>query len=407
MCCASREASQHVKQYIDKNDIELNAKEFKPKPLEEHWNSEHMKGVRKRMMNGETLPECEVCNHRILNHDVYRSYFNHLFGSHRDSILAQTAEDGTYLPLPTSFDYRFTNLCNFKCRMCGPQLSSAWTAEGVRNHNQDAIDTAYWKTVTKWFFENHVEPEFLAAIEEKRIEEIYWVGGEPLLWDIHWKSMKRIHELDLGKQIYIRYNTNLSHIFFNGNSLFGLLQDVRDWEICASIDGTGKIGEYIRTGLDYKSWRKHYQRGLESQKKPTQMRLDFTLTLPGMFDIENMVALSQETNTQLLTKLVYAFDPSIVMSPMALPREILNRLVDERLSKVDSHWMRTPLVKTLESLKTRKTFEEEWPDRYHDGLKNGKRRLLHLESIRKFEQPITMQEILGMDPQVLQWWNSI
>jgi hypothetical protein len=32
------------------------------------------------MMAGETLPECEVCNDKLLNTDVYRSYFNQMFG---------------------------------------------------------------------------------------------------------------------------------------------------------------------------------------------------------------------------------------------------------------------------------------------------------------------------------------
>ena len=34
----------------------------------------------------------------------------------------------TLLWSPT-FDYRVSNLCNFKCPMCGEQLSSTWEAE--------------------------------------------------------------------------------------------------------------------------------------------------------------------------------------------------------------------------------------------------------------------------------------
>ena len=30
---------------------------------------------------------------------------------------------------PISYDYRISNLCNFKCRMCGDQLSSSWESE--------------------------------------------------------------------------------------------------------------------------------------------------------------------------------------------------------------------------------------------------------------------------------------
>ena len=32
------------------------------------------------------------------------------------------------------------------------------------------------------------------AEENSEIEEIYWAGGEPLVWPAHWRYMKRIIE---------------------------------------------------------------------------------------------------------------------------------------------------------------------------------------------------------------------
>ena len=34
--------------------------------------------------------------------------------------------DSTSINKVESFDYRFSNLCNFSCRMCGDMLSSSW-----------------------------------------------------------------------------------------------------------------------------------------------------------------------------------------------------------------------------------------------------------------------------------------
>ena len=56
MCCASTEKAESFKQYIDTGSDQ---KEYNPKTLDEHWNSEHMKSVRRRMMAGEELPECQ------------------------------------------------------------------------------------------------------------------------------------------------------------------------------------------------------------------------------------------------------------------------------------------------------------------------------------------------------------
>jgi hypothetical protein len=59
----------------------------------------------------------------------------------------------------------------------------------------------------------------------------------------------------------------------------------------------------------------------------------------------------------------------------------------------------------LVQLKTRPTFQEQWPEEYKLGLIKGKRRILHLESIRN--QSITFEEILIQRPEILNWWNQI
>ena len=88
-----------------------------------------MRSVRTRMMAGETLPECEVCNDKLLNTNVYRTYFDHLFGHKLKDVYASTDASGATSMEPVSWDYRFSNLCNFKCRTGGDMLSSSWEAE--------------------------------------------------------------------------------------------------------------------------------------------------------------------------------------------------------------------------------------------------------------------------------------
>jgi sulfatase maturation enzyme AslB (radical SAM superfamily) len=139
--------------------------------------------------------------------------------------------------------------------------------------------------ITK-FQDQQVEQEFSDAVEQGRVEEVYWVGGEPLMYEQHWRYMKRIIELGDGPRLYARYNTNLSRIDYRGVNLYrDILSHVRDWQICASLDGTGATGEYIRTGLDYEQWRRNFALGLDISQNRRQMRIDFTLTLPGLFEV--------------------------------------------------------------------------------------------------------------------------
>jgi len=404
MCCASREPAQNFEQYID---TKSGTGRYIPVTLEEHWNSPHMQSVRRRMMAGETLPECEVCNDKLLNTDVYRSYFWHLFKHKYDDVIGKTDLNGRTSMLPVSWDYRFSNLCNFKCRTCGDMLSSSWETE-QRQHQMidwtNAKNTWMQPDVRReitQFQDTQIEEEFSRAVEEHRVEEIYWVGGEPLMYEQHWRYMKRIIELGDGPRVYARYNTNLSRVRYGGVDLFDdILAHIRDWQICASLDGTQQIGEYIRTGLDYEQFCRNFEHGLEYAINPRQMRLDFTLTLPGMFETGAMEKLSQTYGVQLLAKVIFSFSPDIIMSPLALPRTILDPWIDE-LAGRSAGAMRDVLLQ----LKTRPTFAEQWPDTYRAGLAKGKARVLKLESIRT--QKITMSEILSARPTVKEWWDQI
>jgi hypothetical protein len=405
MCCASREPAQNFRQYID---TESGSGRYIPITLDQHWNSEHMRSVRQRMLAGEVLPECEVCNDKLLNTSVYRDYFWHLFQHKLPDIMESTAKDGTTTMQPVSWDYRFSNLCNFKCRTCGDMLSSAWESEqkthGMVNWSDPKNNWMQPGTRDQisQFQDTQIESEFSSAVENHSVEEVYWVGGEPLMYEQHWRYMKRIIELGDGGRVYARYNTNLSRVDFRGVNLYSdILDHVRDWQICASLDGTGEIGEYIRTGLDYSRFRANFEAGLKHQRNRRQMRLDFTLTLPGMFEVDAMQALAAEYNVELLTKVIFSFSPDIIMSPLALPRHLLDPWLDELIATCTVASMRD----VLSQLKSRPTFEQQWPDTYQAAIAQGKARVLKLESIRPCA--VTMQSILNNRKEIGDWFNGI
>ena len=113
-------------------------------------------------------------------------------------------------------------------------------------------------------------------------------------------------------------------------------------------------------------------------------------------------------NVSLLSKVIFAFSPDILLSPLALPRDILIPFIENIQKEIK------PLITTrtqslwdvLEHLKTRKTFAEQWQDTFKEEAIRGKKHLLKLESIRK-DANITMEKILSARPEVLEWWNSI
>ena len=397
LCCASREPAQSFKQYIDTGN---DAKEYKPLTLKQHWNSDHMKSVRLRMMAGEELSECEVCDHKLLNTDVYRSYWNQLFKDRVDEAYDSTDETGATTMQTISFDYRFNNLCNFKCRMCGDMLSSSWEAESRKNktwtkESQPWMASPLREQIIK-FQDTQVVQEFVEAVETKTIKEIYWCGGEPLMWDMHWKAMQRIIELGFAKEVYVRYNTNLSRTSFKGTKLFDLLPQFQDWQVCSSLDGTGEVGEYIRDGLNYEQWLRNFKEGMAVAKTAREMRLDYTITMPGLLELKNMFDLSQELNTEILTKVMFTFSNDEILSPLALPKELLHTIIDEALEYMEPRATRKQrsLIDVIKNLKNRETFT---------ATKKGKERQERIDKIRR--QDIT--KILAKDKRILDWWKTI
>jgi hypothetical protein len=130
------------------------------------------------------------------------------------------------------------------------------------------------------------------------------------------------------------------------------------------------------------------------------MRIDFTLTLPGMFEVVKIQELARELDVDVLAKVVFSFSPDIVLSPLALPKTILHPWLDELIPKTSG-----ALLDVLTQLKSRPTFDEQWPDIYQTSIAKGKARVLQLESIR--QDKLTLADILLERREVYEWYQSI
>jgi Iron-sulfur cluster-binding domain len=421
LCCASREEHSFQKQYIDASNDEkygtvkeskTDANDFNPLTLEEHWNSAYMRDIRKKLMAGERISQCDVCNDDILSISSYRKWFTGvLFKDKIEAAFEQTDEDG-YTTMPAiSFDYRYSNLCNFKCRMCGEQLSSSWESEKKKHdlwtpQNQPFMLPEVKQKMTL-FQRNVVEPEFKKAISDGIVEEIYWVGGEPLMYDIHWWALEEMIQNNSAKNCYLRYNSNLSRIEYKGMNLFDYLPQFKNWLMCASIDGTGQIVEFIRKGIVWEDWLENFKTGLASPHGKDRMMFDLTITGPGMFALKDLFDLSLELDVRIETKIMFAFHPDIVFSPFAWPKHILDRKIDELLQYMDpvATHKQMSLVNTLKEMKRRPTFAEQWPDSHKKSFFNGRNWQNKLDVIRQEQHRI--EDIYKEDNELYDWWTQI
>ena len=129
------------------------------------------------------------------------------------------------------------------------------------------------------------------------------------------------------------------------------------------------------------------------------MRLDFTLTLPGLYEVINICKLAKELKVDILAKVTFGFTPDIAMSPLFLPRNLLEKNVNAIIKDVDNPVMHNMLTSLLD----RPTFEEQFPNEYSEARLAGKRRMDRMDQLRKGMQ---FQDGI-LDNQTRKWWNEI
>jgi MoaA/NifB/PqqE/SkfB family radical SAM enzyme len=212
--------------------------------LEEIWNSDEIKKLRVDMLNGVIRPECLSCHKDgEIEHDPYRKELNDKF-SDSFNYINETKEDGTFDRFNLVYwDFRLSNICNFKCRMCGPDLSSSWAKE-IADHNLSKKNEILL-SCDKPSFWQEIEPLY------QIVEKIYFAGGEPLIMDYHYKILDKLIENEKF-DVEIFYTTNFSNLKYKNNNILHYWKKFTNLIITISIDGFGTRGELIRKGFDWK-----------------------------------------------------------------------------------------------------------------------------------------------------------
>jgi sulfatase maturation enzyme AslB (radical SAM superfamily) len=203
-----------------------------------------MRQVRLNMLQGKSCKECVRCYEKEkYGHDSLRVRSNRdWLEPHWDKV-AKTNPDGSLDDLHIVYlDFRFSNVCNLRCRYCGPELSSNWFA--------DAVKSSFNQTPTESVIQIRKDVEgFMEEFETMlpHIEQIYWAGGEPIIMDEHWHIMNRL--VELGKtDIRIFYNTNFTKLKYKQHSVIDLWKNFKHISVGASLDAEGARGEYQRKG---------------------------------------------------------------------------------------------------------------------------------------------------------------
>lgn len=220
--------------------------------LAEVWNGDPMKAMRKNMLEDKPCKECHKC-YELEETGFFsmRNSFSRDFGHHVVEV-DKTLEDGTHPEFNMRYwDVRFSNLCNFSCRSCGPIFSSNWYNDHVKLYNRkpDVLGREMARVEYTTGDEDAMFAQMLEHIPY--VEQIYFAGGEPLIMKEHYLILKELVKREMF-HVRLIYNTNFSEMVFKGQDVMELWKLFDTVSVGASLDASYTRGEYMRKGTDWK-----------------------------------------------------------------------------------------------------------------------------------------------------------
>ena len=187
----------------------------------------------------------------------------------------------------------FNNICNFKCRMCGPHYSNAW----IPDHNKiKATNKFKGKIVNNGDTDQNQKQQidvdkFLQEFgpELGELNGIWITGGEPFMDDSVFDFFDKLKKYCDPAQLKVLITTNASKLDVHK---LEQLNGFKRLQIHVSIDATGDLYPYMR-GYNY-SWSEADAKVKELYDN--QKKYNYILSLNGTYQIYNMLNLEQFYN---------------------------------------------------------------------------------------------------------------
>lgn len=132
-------------------------------------------------------------------------------------------------------DIKNSNICNAKCRICGPHHSHLWAME---NNDENPI-------------RHTAITEYIDDLITLDLLEIYFTGGEPLILEDHYTLLNKIVDIGISNTVHLRYSSNLSTLKYKNIDIFGLWKQFKSVLVNASAEGIGDVYNNMRSGLDW------------------------------------------------------------------------------------------------------------------------------------------------------------
>ncbi len=231
--------------YSDHDTFKVNKSIRSETGIEEQWNNEYFKTIRKDFMNGTWPENCKRCqlvenlggtSKRDDENKIYYEKYVDLISSH-------TSQDGTVDYIPPHVDVRTGATCNQKCIHCGTSVSSKWREDVSlfdKYPNTKQINVKHDND--RWIDK---DSQFWDYLRENMgyISRYNFLGGESFANKMHNRFLKDLSESEYAKNVELQYVTNGILITPQRLEQLGKFKAVN---LRLSVDAPHAAGEYFR-----------------------------------------------------------------------------------------------------------------------------------------------------------------
>lgn len=309
------------------SDPQLPVGNTQSQSLQEIWNGPEMQKLRLNMLSDKPSAECRRCYELEDNGmSTLRTVSLTNYNNHWDKV-ETTADDGSAGDVNMAYmDIRFSNLCNLKCRSCGPQFSSSW----FEDHKQIYGELDHPKILK-------VRDDMLNFMDEldpllASVERVYWAGGEPLITDEHYRILDKW--IAMGKRdVKMDYTTNFTQMTYKRKTAFEYWNAFDTVRVAASLDANHTRAEYLRKNM---TWTQVVQNRRDMIEQCPHVYFELTPTVSA-YNVLNLpdfhrewieLGLLEPQNTRI----------NILLDPTYMRLQILPPWIKDRVRKrYDDH----------------------------------------------------------------------
>jgi MoaA/NifB/PqqE/SkfB family radical SAM enzyme len=322
LCCVSREKSEY---------------NIKTSDIGQWWNSDYLKSIRQRLLDGEELAECTACyeleQQGFISQRQQRNLeYKIVQPKYADKIINYLGYDN--LESPADIEIELTNLCNLKCIMCNETESSAILSENkklkIAVHDQSDFS---WDEATIDKIKN------LFDVQKTKLINIR--GGEPFMVPQIKDILLNSVMTGSSKNIKLHISTNCTKF---DQEWVEILDQFKEIRMMCSLDAVDQLSEYIRYNSDWNEIKENIK--LMRTIKNVNIIVNATIQNINLLGLDQLIAWCQKENLFLLFNILQ--NPRYLQIDV-LPAELHNQALN-LLVKAKQNLSNPELVNNLDNL---------------------------------------------------------